>query len=78
MKGYTEIPFMQMGFFREKKRSIGNRFSIVNRVADPDPVFLHGSGFGSGFQISLDPDPIFNPFATGHIFCLRFGSKSGI
>ena len=25
------------------------------RVADPDPVFLHGSG--SGFQISLDPDP---------------------
>ena len=20
----------------------------------------------------------FNPFATGHIFCLRFGSKSGI
>ena len=29
MKGYTEIPFMQMGFFREKKRSIGNRFSIV-------------------------------------------------
>ena len=23
-------------------------------VADPDPVFLHGSGFG--FQISLDPD----------------------
>ena len=22
-----------------------------------DPVFLHGSGSGSGFQISLDPDP---------------------
>ena len=24
-------------------------------VSDPDPVFLPGSG--SGFQISLDPDP---------------------
>ena len=29
---------------------------VVSRVADPDPVFLHGSG--SGFQISLDPDPV--------------------
>ena len=28
---------------------------MVNRVGDPEPVFLHGSG--SGFQISLDPDP---------------------
>ena len=24
---------------------------IVAKVADPDPVFLHGSGSGSGFQI---------------------------
>ena len=31
---------------------------IVDRVADPDPVFLHGYGSGSGFQISLDPDPV--------------------
>ena len=27
---------------------------LLGRVADPDPVFLHGSG--SGFQISLDSD----------------------
>ena len=27
---------------------------VVDRVADP--MFLHGSG--SGFQISLDPDPV--------------------
>ena len=40
------------------KRSILRKISSHNlsiRVADPDPVFLHGSG--SGFQISLDPDP---------------------
>ena len=30
---------------------VNNRVS--KRVADPGPVFLHGSG--SGFQISLDP-----------------------
>ena len=39
----------------------------VCRVADPDPVFkflwiriwiLNFSGSGSGFQISLDPDPV--------------------
>ena len=30
---------------------VNNRVS--KRVADPEPVFLHGSG--SGFQISLDP-----------------------
>ena len=28
----------------------------IGRVADPDPVFLPGSG--SGFQISLDPNPV--------------------
>ena len=32
-------------------------------VADPDPVFLHVSGFG--FQISLDPDPVFKFSGSG-------------
>ena len=31
---------------------------MLYRVADPDPVFLHGSSSGFGFQISLDPDPV--------------------
>ena len=31
----------------------------MHRVADPDPVFLHGYGSGSGFQISLDPVLVF-------------------
>ena len=29
---------------------------LLTWAADPDPVFLHGSG--SGFQISLDPGPV--------------------
>ena len=39
----------------------------VCRVADPypDPVFLHGSGSRSGFQISLDPDPAFKFSGSG-------------
>ena len=40
---------------------------IVSRVGDPAGVFawiriqfsnFSGSGYGSGFQISLDPDPV--------------------
>ena len=32
----------------------------MSRVSDPDrdPVFLFGYGSESGFQISLDPDPV--------------------
>ena len=37
----------------------------TTRVADPDPVFLHGSGSGSGFHISLDPDPVFKFSGSG-------------
>ena len=33
---------------------------MAGRVADPDQVFLPGSG--STYQISLDPDPVFKFF----------------
>ena len=35
-------------------------YNLISSVADPgpDPVFLPGFGSGSGFQISLDPDPV--------------------
>ena len=36
---------------------LAKRLSLLGRVADP--VFLPGSG--SGFQISLDPDPVSAP-----------------
>ena len=36
---------------------------VPGRVSDQDPVFLPGSG--SGFQISLHPDPVSNFSASG-------------
>ena len=33
----------------------------TERVSDPNPVFLPGFGSDSGFQISLDPDPVSAP-----------------
>ena len=49
----------------------------LTRVADPDPVFLHGSGSGSGFQISLDPDPVFK-FSAKILENCRKVSKSDL
>ena len=36
---------------------------MAGRVADPDQVFLPGSG--STYQISLDPDPVSNFSGSG-------------
>ena len=50
----------------------------VSRVADPDPVgpvFLPKSGSGSGFQISLDPDPVIKFLWIRIRFQPRFWNK---
>ena len=45
----------------------------VCRVFNPDPVFL--PGFGSGFQITLDPDPV---SVTGSTTITYYIKKTGL
>ena len=45
---------------KERCLMLGKRSVITNMSRVSDPVFLRGSE--SGFQISLDPDPVFLKF----------------